>query len=111
MHLEHKTALKVLSAKAPVHPDHGDLDDVRRSSLDRCVHGNPLSEGPAHEVGFLKLRDRSPAAIQCFRITLFFRPCHSRVQKCLDPRKCPEILFDKLRRFLPCDRQSLAQAK
>ena len=68
--LENELGLQPGLPKGLIHPDHGQLDDIRRRALDGGVQRHPLAEGAEVEVAALELRQIPPPAIERGHIAL-----------------------------------------
>ena len=99
MHLQDESAAQFFPAQRFVHTHHGQLDDIRRSSLHGRVHGSALAKLPHHLLGRLQLRQIAAAPHQRFRIAagLAFLCC--LFHKALYARIFFEISADKLLRL------------
>ena len=111
VHLQDQLRLKSPLPQLVPHADHGDLHDVRRRSLDRCVHRHTLPKGTLHEIGRRKLRHRAASSEKRQRVALFLRKRHQMIEIPLDPGIGGKILLDIISRFLARDGQILAQSE
>ena len=111
MHLEDQARPHAVLAQALIDTVHCNLDNVRRSSLNRRVHRDTLPEGTLHEIRRSELRNRPSAPEHRRHVSVLFRVFHHPVKKLLDARICLEILLNVLLRFFPRDTEILAQTE
>ena len=91
MHLQDETAPEALCHQTIPHPDHGQLDDVRRGALNRHVQRHAFPEGPGIEIRALQLGQIPPAVPQGAYTALRACLLHHVVHIAFHTRKAVQI--------------------
>ena len=96
MHLHNHLRFEVLLFEAAVNSDHRYLDDVRRSTLYRCIDGIALGERTHRGVVRQDVRQVAFASEECLGITALTRNLFLLLNIADYSGECREIVVDEL---------------
>ena len=96
MNLQDHTSSKTLRLQATRHTNHGDLDDVRGTSLHGMIHGRALTKTALDGIFHLELGDMAPTTEHSLGITCLLCLLHHAIQEHAHARICLVIAIDHL---------------
>src|SRR3954466_9520755 len=105
MHLQQHPGAETLRLQPLVDPDHGDLDQIGRRTLDWGVGCSTLTERPDIEVAVTQLRDIATPLEDGLDVSVLSSIVDHRVQIRTYPLEAFEVAFDELLRFRVRDLQ------
>src|SRR6266853_499644 len=100
MHLQDHSRREPLLLQGGGNADHGDLDQVRRRTLEGGVGGGPLAKRAHVVVLVLELRYVAPPSEQCLDIPLLTGLGHRAIEPGPDPGEAGEVLLDESLRVI-----------
>ena len=103
MDLEQRPGPEALRCQPLIQPDHRDLHDVRRGSLDRHVDGHPLARSAKGRIGRAQLRDLAAASQECRDEPIPARGLLDVEHVVADPGVRGEVRADEFLRLLAAD--------
>ena len=111
MHLEQQLRLRVFFIQRLLHPDHSQLDQVRRGALNGGIQRNALRALANVEVAAFQLRDIPAAAVERGGIARL--PClgHHALHIVPDAVIGSQVIVDILPRLVAADADVLGQGE
>ena len=111
MDLQEDTALVAAFFHFLLHGNHGKLHDICGRALDGRIHGHTFSQGPAHEILAMNVRQLTVAAEEGGGPAGFLGLLDHVIHEAVDLRIASVVLIDVVLRFFRRDAKLLRQAK
>ena len=111
MDLQEDAALVAAFFHFLLHGDHGELHDICGRALDRRIHSHALSQGPAHEILAMNVRQLAVATEEGSSPTGFLGLFDHVIHEAVDFRIAGIVLIDVVLRFFRRDAKLLGKAK